>query len=122
MLKVGTCNIRETYTVETQQEGHATQSTLRNNSIVPRFYESFLKPVITAASMSARARCTSQRNLQWFIAQFYELIFLKDSDVSISLKRVLRARDELRDATSLLAVHYPRPGVHFRFKIVPTIL
>lgn len=44
------------------------------------------------------ARGTFQRNLQWFTAQFYELIFYK-TDVSISLKRARRTRDELRVVT-----------------------
>ncbi|TGZ31971.1 hypothetical protein DBV15_05703 [Temnothorax longispinosus] len=72
-------------TIARSENAARTQPTSRNNSIVPRFYESLLKPVITAARIPARARART-----W-------------------------ARDELRDATSLLAVHYPRPGF-FRCK------
>jgi len=64
MLEIGTRSVRQRSRImKTRRERRATS---RNNSIVPRFYESLLKPVITAADTSAHARAwyAFQRNPQ----------------------------------------------------------
>lgn len=70
--------------------GAIEATTVKNDSIVARFYESLLKPVITSRAAICLLHATNPR---WFTAQFYELIFHK-TDVSISLKRVPGARYE----------------------------